>query len=79
VNQSHRAIVPSALRLDWSFRGKNTGGDVALGVDRIDPQKSVLLHAVSGDWTEAHQAGGVSVTATLTLEDGARLSNSLHW
>jgi hypothetical protein len=79
VNQSNHAIVPSSLRLDWSFRGMNTGGDVALGVERIDPQQSALLHAVSGDWTEAHQAGGVRVTATLTLDDGARLSNSLHW
>jgi hypothetical protein len=79
VNQSNRPIVPSSLRLDWSFDGMNTGGSVALGVDRIEPQKSALLHAVDGDWTEAHQAGKVRVTATLTLDDGARLSNSLHW
>jgi hypothetical protein len=79
VNQSNRPIVPSSLRLDWSFDGMNTGGNVALGVDRIEPQKSALLHAVSGDWTEAHQAGRARVTATLTLDDGARLSNSLHW
>jgi hypothetical protein len=79
VNQSHRPIAPSSPRLDWSFDGMSTGGDVALGVDRIDPQKSALRHEVSGDWTEAHQAGRVRVTATLTLDDGARLQNSLHW
>jgi hypothetical protein len=79
VNRSNRILSPSALRLDWSFQGKNTGGDVRVETLRVDAQDSALLYAVAGEWTEAHKNSPVRVTATVTLDGGARLSNSLNW
>jgi hypothetical protein len=79
VNRSNRPIAASSLRLDWSFRGMNTGGDVPVDVSRIDPQSSALVYSVAGEWTEAHKESPVSVTATLTVDGGARLSNTLQW
>jgi len=79
VNQSNRSIVPRSMRLDWSFQGRNTGGDVRVEVDRVEAQKTALLYSVSGQWTEAHKNGPVSVTATVTVDDGARVSNVLSW
>jgi hypothetical protein len=79
VNQSNRSIVPRSMRLDWSFQGRNTGGDVPVVVDRVDAQKTALLYSFSGQWTEAHKDGPVSVTATVTVDGGARLSNVLSW
>jgi hypothetical protein len=79
VNQSNRSIVPRSLRLDWSFQGRNTGGDVPVSVDRVEAQKTALLYSVSGQWTESHKDGPVSVTATVTVDGGARLSNVLSW
>ena len=79
VNRSNRSIAPRSLRLDWSFRGRNTGGDVPVVVDRVEPQETALLYSVSGQWTETHQDGAVSVAATLTVDDGARVSNTLSW
>jgi hypothetical protein len=67
------------MRLDWSFRGRNTGGDVQVEVDRVDAQATALLYSVSGQWTEAHKDGPVSVTATLTVDGGARVTNVLSW
>jgi hypothetical protein len=79
VNRSNRSIVPRSMRLDWSFQGKNTGGDVPVIVDRVHAQKTELLYSVSGQWTEAHKDGPVSVTATVTVDGGARVSNVLSW
>jgi hypothetical protein len=79
VNQSNRSIVPRSMRLDWSFQGRNTGGDVPVVVDRVEAQKTALLYSVSGQWTEAHKDGPVSVTATVTVDGGARLKNVLSW
>ena len=79
VNQSNRSIVPRSMRLDWSFQGRNTGGDVPVSVVRVEAQKTALLYSVSGQWTESHKDGPVSVTATVTVDGGARLSNVLSW
>jgi len=79
VNQSNRSIVPRSMRLDWSLQGRNTGGDVAVSVARVEAQETVLLYSVSGQWTEAHKDGPVSVTATVTVDDGARVKNVLSW
>lgn len=78
VNRSNRPLEPTSLRLDWSFQGKNTGGDVPVGTPLVDAQKTALLYSLSGQWTEAHQ-GPVSLTATLTINGGARLRNTLRW
>jgi hypothetical protein len=78
VNRSNRAIATRAMRLDWSFQGKNTGGDVPVQVDRVEAQESALLYAVSGQWTEAHSQQ-VRLTATVTVDEGARVSNVLSW
>jgi hypothetical protein len=78
VNRSNRAIATRAMRLDWSFQGKNTGGDVPVQVERVEPQETALLYAVSGEWTEAHNQRA-QVTATLTVEEGARFKNVLSW
>lgn len=78
VNRSNRPIATRAMRLDWSFQGKNTGGDVPVRVDRVEPQESTLLYAVSGQWTEAHSQQ-VRLTATVTVDEGARVSNVLSW
>jgi hypothetical protein len=79
VNRSNRPLHASSLRLDWSFQGMNTGGDVPVEVSRIDAQSSALVYSVAGEWTEAHKKSPASVTATLTLDGGARLSNTLRW
>jgi hypothetical protein len=79
VNRSNRSIVPRSMRLDWSLQGKNTGGDVPVHADRVEAQETALLYSVSGHWTEAHKDGPVSVTATVTVDGGARLSNVLSW
>lgn len=79
VNEGNRPLDAAALRLDWSFGGQNTGGDVPLDVARVAPRAATLLYVVSGQWTSAHARGPASVTATLTLEDGARLENTLRW
>ncbi len=79
VNQSNRSIVPKSMRLDWSFQGRNTGGDVPINVDRVEAQETALLYSVSGQWAEAHEDAPVSVTATVTVDGGARVSNVLSW
>ena len=79
VNRSNQPLDPDALRLDWSFGGKNTGGAVPLGVGRIDARASAVLFQMSGQWTSAHENGAVVVTATLTLQGGELLANSLRW
>ena len=79
VNRSNQPLDPDALRLDWSFGGKNTGGAVPLGVRRIDARASAVLYQMSGQWTPAHEDGPVVVTATLRLHGGELLANSLRW
>jgi len=79
VNESNRVLATKSLRLDWSFKGLNTGGEVSVEAKRIDPRTTALLYQVEGQWSESHQASPVSVTATVTLLDGARLSNTLEW
>ena len=79
VNQSNRSIILRSMRLDWSFQGRNTGGDVPVRVDRVEAQKTVLLYSVSGQWTEAHKDGPVSVAAIVTVDGGARVKNVLSW
>lgn len=79
VNRSNEPIAPDALRLDWAFGEKKTGGRVPLGVSRIDPRASAVLYEMSGQWTPAHERGPVVVTATLTLGGGEQLANSLRW
>lgn len=79
VNRSNEPLDADALRLDWSFGGKNTGGAVPLGVGRIDARKTEVLYQVSGQWTPAHEDGPVVVTATLRLHGGEVLANSLRW
>jgi hypothetical protein len=79
VNRSNRMLDPRSLRLDWSFKGMNTGGDVPVAARRIDAQTTALLYEVSGLWSESQEASPVSVTATVTLLSGERLSNTLAW
>jgi hypothetical protein len=79
VNEGNRALDAASLRLDWSFGGRNTGGDVTLQSARVEPRGAGVLYEVSGTWTSAHAQGPASLTATLTLQDGARLANTLEW
>jgi len=79
VNRSNEPIAADALRLDWAFGEKKTGGTVPLGVSRINPRGSAVLYEMSGQWTPAHEQGPVVVTATLTLGGGEQLANSLRW
>ncbi len=79
VNRSNRALGATSLRIDWSFAGKKTGGDVPLDIAHVGANESAVLYSVTGRWTPAHEKGPVILTATLTLEDGERLANSLSW
>ena len=79
VNRSNHALDATSLRLDWSFAGKKTGGDVPLDIAHVDARESAVLYSVSGRWTPAHEEGPVILTVTLTLKDGERLANSLSW
>jgi hypothetical protein len=79
VNQSNRPLTARTLRLDWSFRGGNTGGDVPLTETRIDAQRTTVVYRLEGQWSDAPNASPASVTATLTLADGARIRNRLEW
>ncbi len=78
VNRSNRSIATRSMRLDWSFQGRNTGGDVPIEVETVEPQETALLYSVSGLGTEAHKER-VRVTATVTVDGGARISNVLSW
>ena len=69
----------TSLRIDWSFAGKKTGGDVPLDIAHVGANQSAVLYSVTGRWTPAHEEGPVLLTATLTLEDGERLANTLSW
>ena len=69
----------TSLRIDWSFAGKKTGGDVTLDIAHVGANESAVLYSVTGRWTPAHEEGPVLLTATLTLEDGERLANTLSW
>ena len=79
VNEANRPLDAAALRLDWSFGDQNTGGDVAIRAGRVEPRQAAVLYRVSGMWTSVHARGPASLTVTLTLQDGARLANSLAW
>ncbi len=79
VNRSNRALGATSLRIDWSFAGKKTGGDVTLDIAHVGANESAVLYSVTGRWTPAHEEGPVLLTATLTLEDGERLANTLSW
>lgn len=79
VNQSNGTLVAKSLRLDWSFSEMKTGGEVPVEAKPIEPRTTALLYEVAGQWSEAQQRSPVSVTATVTLLGGARLSNTLEW
>ena len=79
VNRSNQPLDADALRLDWSFGGKSTGGAVRLAVGHVDARASAVLYQMSGRWTPAHEEGPVVVTATLRLHGGELLANSLRW
>ncbi|MGH9320663.1 MAG: hypothetical protein ACRD3V_12360 [Vicinamibacteria bacterium] len=79
VNQSYRLIAFESLRLDWSFNGKNTGGPVPVAVAQVKPQDTQVLYSLMGHWTEAHELGPVSVTASLAIYGGASATNVLRW
>ena len=79
VNRSNRALGATSLRIDWSFAGKKTGGDVPLDIAHVGANESAVLYSVTGRWTPAHEEGPVILTATLTLKDGERLANTLSW
>jgi hypothetical protein len=79
VNHSNRVIAVESLRIDWSFHGKKTGGRVPLAVGRVSAQETGVVYSFAGDWTEAHELGPVSVTAGLTIEGGASVTNVLSW
>jgi hypothetical protein len=79
VNRSNRSINPRSMKLEWSFQGKNTGGDVPVEVNRVAAQETALLYSVSSEWTEAHLLRPVSVAATVTVDGGAQVRNVLSW
>lgn len=79
VNRSNSALDTASLRLDWTFGERNTGGSVPLALARVDARASAVLYQLSGEWTPAHEKGPVAVTATLTLDGGELLSNTLRW
>ena len=79
INRSNNVLDATSLRLDWSFAGRKTGGDVPLDNARVGARESAVLYSVTGRWTPAHEEGPVIVTATLTLKDGERLANTLSW
>ncbi len=79
VNRSNRALSAGSLRLDWSFGDRKTGGPVPLDVSRVDANGSAVLFQLSGRWTPSHETGPVELKATLTLDDGGSLTNTLSW
>ena len=61
---------------------------VALALLLVDPDElrepivaraSAVLYQITGRWTPAHEDGPVVVTATLRLQGGELLANSLRW
>ncbi len=79
VNRSNRSINPRSMRLEWTFQGKNTGGDVPVSVGHVAAQETAMLYSVSGEWTEAHLLRPVSVAAVVTVDGGAQVRNVLSW
>ncbi len=79
VNRSNRTLELGALELRWSFDGMYTGGEVGVRVPSVGARGSAVVYQIDGEWTAAHQRGNASVTANLTLADGAVLANTLSW
>lgn len=76
-NHGNRTLLLTDLELTWSYAGKNTGGSIPFRVKSVEPRTTELLHQVEGVWFEdLHTA---TIIATVTLEDGGRLTNSLSW
>jgi len=76
-NRGNQSIELTALDLIWSYAGRRTGGSVPFRPRLVKPRSTMVLHDVDGVWLEEHNSA--TITATVTLGDGGRLTNTLSW
>jgi hypothetical protein len=76
-NRGETSINVTDLELVWNYAGRNTGGPIGIGKRLVGPRSTSVLYEVDGIWLEELAAG--TIVATVTLEGGLRLVNSLRW
>jgi hypothetical protein len=76
-NHGDTSINVTDLALVWNYSGRNTGGRLPFGKRLVGPGSTSVLYEVNGVWMEELTAG--EIAATVTLEGGAQLFNTLRW
>jgi hypothetical protein len=76
-NRGDTSINVTDLELVWNYAGRNTGGPLPFGKRLVGPRSTSVLYEVDGIWIEELTAG--TIFATVTLEGGTRLVNTLRW
>jgi hypothetical protein len=76
-NRGNASIQVTDLEVVWNYAGRNTGGPLRFSKRSVGPRSTTVLYEVDGVWMEELTAG--SIAATVTLEGGDQLVNTLHW
>jgi hypothetical protein len=78
-NEGYRSIAFQSLELVSRYGEKTTGKghQIPVRAQQVGPQAKVVLHEVSGTWTESRNHG--EIEATVTLGDGSKLIKSISW
>jgi hypothetical protein len=76
-NRGNASIHVTDLEVVWSYAGRNTGGPLQFSKRVVGPRSTSVLYEVDGIWMEELTAG--SIVATVTLESGDQLVNTLRW
>lgn len=76
-NRGNHSIALSGLDVVWNYGGRHTGGSVPFQSRRVPARSTLLLHEVDGVWVE--ELDTARITATVQLEEGGGLTNSLSW
>ena len=76
-NHGDIPINVTDLELVWNYAGRNTGGRLPFGKRLVGAGSTSVLYEVDGIWMEELTTGTIS--ATVTLEGGSQLFNTLRW
>jgi hypothetical protein len=76
-NRGNASLHVTDLELVWNYAGRNTGGPLPFSKRVVGPRSTSVLYEVDGVWIEELTEG--TIVATVTLEGGGQLVNSLRW
>lgn len=76
-NRGNASIQVTELEVVWNYAGRNSGGPLQFSKRVVGPRSTSVLYEVDGVWMEELTAG--SIVATVTLEGGDQLVNTLRW